>query len=177
LQAVAKSDLVSLAKAGDEVAFEALLRPLLNPAYKLACVMLQDAAAAQDAVQEAAFKSWRHIDQLRPGAAIQPWFFGVVANECRSLRRKRWWSVLKGYSAHGEADAPLRDVDLETDVQRALSRLTAESRLVVTLHYYFDMSLEDIAHVVKLKPAGVRSRLYRALGVLKASTELGDLKP
>ncbi len=176
MQAVEKSDLVSLAKAGDEDAFEALLRPLLKPAYKLACVFLQDSAAAQDAVQEAAFKSWRHIDQLRPGAAIQPWFLGVVANECRSLRRKRWWSVLTGYSAHGEADAPLRDVDLETDVQRALSRLSSEARLVVTLHYYFDMSLEEIAQVVKLKPAGVRSRLYRALAVLKASTGLSELK-
>jgi hypothetical protein len=47
-------DLVRTAKAGDEAAFEQLLRPLIDPAYRFACVMLNDPSAAEDVVQEAA---------------------------------------------------------------------------------------------------------------------------
>jgi RNA polymerase sigma-70 factor, ECF subfamily len=177
LDATATAELVQLAKAGDQSAFEALLRPLLLPGYKLACTMLQDPAAAEDAVQEAALKSWRHLDQLRAGTDIQPWFFGVVANECRTSRRKRWWSVLTGYVTDGlGVTSDVRDVDQSSDVRRALLSLSSRARLIVVLHYYFDMPLEDIATVVRLKPAGVRSQLYRALAALKRSAGLKDLR-
>jgi DNA-directed RNA polymerase specialized sigma24 family protein len=49
-----RNDLVGEARAGDEAAFEEVLRPLIEPALRLACGMLQDPQAAEDAVQEAA---------------------------------------------------------------------------------------------------------------------------
>jgi DNA-directed RNA polymerase specialized sigma24 family protein len=53
--------LLEAAKLGDDNAFEILLQPLLEPGYRLAGGMLQDHQAAQDAVQEAAFKAWRKL--------------------------------------------------------------------------------------------------------------------
>jgi RNA polymerase sigma factor (sigma-70 family) len=176
LEASSSLEVVSLAKDGDERSFEMLLRPLLLPAYKLACVMLHDPQAAEDAVQEAALKSWRKLDQLRPGAAMQPWFFGIVANECRSARKARWWSVLTGYVADREVESHSDGVDRGTDVRRALNRLSDQGRLVVVLHYYFDMSLEEIAVVIKRRPAAVRSRLYRSIDRLRMQGGLGDLR-
>src|SRR5690242_1298448 len=90
----ASMSLLDAAKQGDDGAFEILLRPLLEPGYRLAGGMLQDAQAAQDAVQEAAFKAWRKLRQLRDGSDMRPWFLGIVANECRSARRSRWSSVV-----------------------------------------------------------------------------------
>src|SRR4029077_4265500 len=87
--------LLEAAKLGDDRAFEILLRPLLEPGYRLAGGMLQDHQAAQDAVQEAAFKAWRKLRQLRSGSEMRPWFLGIVATECRSVRRSRWSSVVK----------------------------------------------------------------------------------
>jgi len=87
--------LVQAAKQGDKVAFMSLLEPSLEPGYRLACGMLHDSQAAEDAVQEAAFKAWRKLGQLREGHELRPWFLGIVANECRTVRRSRWWSVLK----------------------------------------------------------------------------------
>src|SRR3979409_2541934 len=87
--------LLQAAKLGDDSAFEILLRPLLEPGYRLAGGMLQDHQAAQDAVQEAAFKAWRKLRQLRDGSDMRPWFLAIVANECRSARRSRWSSTLK----------------------------------------------------------------------------------
>jgi RNA polymerase sigma-70 factor, ECF subfamily len=167
---------VSLAKGGDERSFEELLRPLLLPAYKLACVMLQDPQAAEDAVQEAALKSWQKLDQLRSGAPMQPWFFGIVANECRSARKARWWSVLTGYAIDRWVESHADAVDLETDVHRALLRLSNRARVVVVLYYYFDMPLEDIAVVIRRKPAAVRSQLYRAIEQIRLHGGLEDRK-
>ena len=88
-------DLVSRAQTGDEQAFTALLRPLVASAYRLAGAMLHDPHAAEDVVQEASLKAWRKLYQVKPGAEMKPWFLGIVANECREVRRGRWWSVLK----------------------------------------------------------------------------------
>src|SRR5437588_3994000 len=84
------------AASGDPDAFALLLEPLLNPAYRLAAVMLADRSAAEDAVQEASIKAWRKLGQLRGDASsLRPWFLSIVANECRMVRRQRWWSVVK----------------------------------------------------------------------------------
>src|ERR1700682_4515875 len=93
-----QSPALILVKAAREVAHAALqllLEPLLGQAYRLACGLLHDHQAAEDAVQEAAFKAWRKLIQLREGSEMRPWFLGIVANECRSTRRSRWWSVTR----------------------------------------------------------------------------------
>src|SRR5437660_8927590 len=91
----AELELVDQARTGDDAAFEALLRALIPVGYRLACGMLQDRQLAEDAVQEAAVSAWRKLHQLRTGARIEPWFLGIVANQCRSTRRASWWRVLK----------------------------------------------------------------------------------
>src|ERR1700687_5544216 len=88
--------LVQAPKQGADRASETLLEPLLQQAYRLAFVMLHDHHAAEDAVQEAALKAWRKVSQLREGSDMRPWFLAIVANQCRSTRRTRWWSVLRG---------------------------------------------------------------------------------
>ena len=137
-------DLIRTAKAGDEVAFEELLRPLIDPAYRFACVMLSDPAAAEDVVQEAAVKAWRKLDQLRDGYDPQPWFLGIVANQCRSLRR-------------------------------AVQRLNPRDRAVITLHYFLDLPLEDVAAATRQSVAAVRSQVYRALHKMRPSLEIPEV--
>jgi DNA-directed RNA polymerase specialized sigma24 family protein len=63
----ASMTLLQDAKQGGQVAFISLLEPLLEPGYRLACGVLHDHQAAEDAVQEAAFKAWRKLSQLREG--------------------------------------------------------------------------------------------------------------
>src|SRR2546427_11198006 len=88
-----ESGLISRAQAGDKVAFEALLEPLIASAASLAYAMLQDRAEAEDVVQESAVNAWRKLGNIRGGAAFKPWFLGIVANRCRTVRRGSWWSV------------------------------------------------------------------------------------
>ena len=167
-------DLVRTAKAGDEAAFEQLLRPLIDPAYRFACVMLNDPGAAEDVVQEAAVKAWRKLDQLRDGYDPQPWFLGIVANQSRSLRRTRWWSTTKLADVPGTVESTDERIARDEDLRRTIQRLRPRDRAVVTLHYFLDLSLEDVAATTGQSVAAVRSRLYRALHSMRPSLEVPE---
>jgi RNA polymerase sigma-70 factor (ECF subfamily) len=168
MEHAADPDLVRDAKRGDEAAFTSLLRPLLEPAYRLAVAMLQDRQLAEDAVQEAAVKAWRKIDQLREGTAMQPWFLGIVANECRTTRRGRWWGVLKIDAERPSTERPDDAAARGVDLRNALKRLRPDQRLVVVLYFYLDLPLEEIATVAGAPLAAVRGRLYRGIRELRA---------
>src|SRR6266849_6192382 len=115
--------LMNRASAGDGDSFATLIEPLLDPAFRLAAVMLADRGAAEDAVQEASIKAWRKLKQLRgdPGS-LKPWFLSIVANECRMTRRRRWWSVVKLANVESERRADEPSQEATTDLRRAVSR-------------------------------------------------------
>ena len=167
-------DLVRTAKTGDEAAFEQVLRPLIDPAYRFACVMLNDSGAAEDAVQEAAVKAWRKLDQLRDGFDLQPWFLGIVANQCRSLRRTRWWSTARVAEVPGTIDSADEGIARDQDLRNAILRLRPRERAVVTLHYFLDLSLEQVAATTRQSVPAVRSQLYRALHRMRPSLEIPE---
>src|SRR5438045_2639006 len=118
---------LSRALQGDSDSFSRLIEPLLDPAYRLAAVMLADRSAAEDAVQEAAVKAWRKLRQLRgEESSLRSWFLSIVANECRMARRTRWFGVLKFPDVRQpEVEAP----ESYTDLRRALLRLSPDERL------------------------------------------------
>jgi RNA polymerase sigma factor (sigma-70 family) len=166
-------DLVGRAQAGDAEAFTTLLRPLVASAYRLAGAMLHDPQAAEDVVQEASLKAWRKLHQLRPGTAAKPWFLGIVANECREVRRGRWWSVLK----QADPEPPLMpggdSTAAYTDLRRAIRRLKYRRRLLLVLHWYLDLPVTEVAAITGSSEDAVKSELSRAVGQLR--NLLGDM--
>jgi RNA polymerase sigma-70 factor (ECF subfamily) len=170
MEHAADPNLVRDAKHGDEGAFTSLLRPLLDPAYRLAAGMLQDRQLAEDAVQEAAVNAWRKLFQLREGTEMRPWFLGIVANQCRTVRRSRWWSVLKSDPESRSVEAPEEKAVRSVDLRSALKRLRPDQRLVVVLYFYLDLPLEEIATITSTSLAAARGRLYRGIRELKADS-------
>jgi RNA polymerase sigma-70 factor, ECF subfamily len=162
------------AAAGDADSFAVLIEPLLDPAYRLAAVMLGDRSAAEDAVQEASIKAWRKLRQLRGDLkSLRPWFLSIVANECRMARRQRWWSVLK------VADVPRSQVTTDggatSDLHQALLKLSPEERLPLVLHFYLDLPLDEIARALRVSPAAAKSRIYRAAKRLRSDLTLEEV--
>lgn len=165
LMEAAESDLVRAAQAGDRVAFAELLRPEYRPAFRLAYGLLQDMDEAEDVVQEAAFSAWRRIGNLHEGAAMRPWFLGIVANQSRTVKRSRWWSLAR--TEPPETEAPTKDMAASIDLRRALRRLGPEERLVLVLRFYLDLPFEDIAATIGTTPKAARTRVERALHRLR----------
>jgi RNA polymerase sigma-70 factor, ECF subfamily len=173
LTAGRQSDLTARAKAGDKGAFDAILRPLFQPAYHLAYVMLRDREAAEDAVQEAALKTWRKLPSMRPGTDLRPWFLGFVANECRNSRRSRWRAVLR-LGERDDIPSPDPTWVSDPDLLRALVRLPSRDRLLVLLHFYLDMGIEEIAVITGSRASATRSRLYRAVKRMRPHLDGGE---
>ncbi len=167
-------DLVTRAQAGDDGAFAALLRPAIAPAYRLAGAMLHDANAAEDIVQDASLKAWRKLDQLKVGAQMQPWFLGIVANECRSARRTRWWSVLRLADPEPPAVHAGDSMAAFADLRSAIRRLRHRRRLLLVLHWYLDLPVAEIAAITGSSEDAVKSELSRAVRQLRRLLGAGE---
>jgi RNA polymerase sigma-70 factor (ECF subfamily) len=146
-----------------------VIGPHLDAGYRTALAILRDPDAAHDAVQESAFNAWRKLDQLREGRPARPWFLAIVANQCRSERRRHWWSVVR----LPEVDSAGAEVNPDRiDIDRGLAKLPREDRLALFLYFYLDLPLEEVGDVLGVSAAGAKTRVYRAAKKLRPGLEM-----
>jgi len=148
--------------------FDTLVGPHLDAGYRTALAILRQPDEAHDAVQEAALKAWRNLGQLHAETSARAWFLAIVANQCRSIRRTRWWSVIRLPRIESVQTNPETST---TDLERALSRLPVDDRLALFLHFYLDLPFEEVGTVLGLRPAGAKTRVYRAAKKLRPDLE------
>lgn len=168
-------ELVLRAAAGEEGAFDALIGPLLDPAYKLAVTIVRDPEEGHDVVQEATFKAWRRLNGLRGSSSARAWYLAIVGNQARSTRRGRWRSVLRfaevpTLSRSSPDVAAVADVDLD----QALRNLPAQSRTVLFLYYFLDLPVVEVAEAMGLNVRATKSRIHRAVAKLRLELAEGD---
>jgi RNA polymerase sigma factor (sigma-70 family) len=161
--------------AGDRAAFEELITPLMEPGYRLACGMLMDRNEAEDAVQEATLKAWLKLGSFKVNADLRPWFLTIVANQCRDMRRSRWWSVIRGVDAGERQAAQPEDLAGSMDLRRTIAGLPMADRALLVLHYYLDLPLEEVARVLRISSPAAKSRLYRVLLRLRGRLEISEV--
>jgi len=169
---VASRDLLENALAGDASAFALLLDPLWSPAYQLAFSMLGSPDAAEDAVQEAALKAWRGVRRLRrdtPG--LRAWFLTIVANQCKSVRRGPWWRVVRLPNLPARAAEVGASAEQRLDLESALQKLSDDQRLVLALHYYLDLPIEEVAATLRISSSAAKSRVSRAVRALRPALD------
>jgi RNA polymerase sigma-70 factor (sigma-E family) len=135
---------------------------------RLAHVMLSDAGAAEDVVQEAFCGLYRNWARLADPAAALPYLRASVLNGCRSAIRRRRLRASK--AIHEPAAASAESVALTGEEQRsvlvALRKLPARQREVLVLRFYLHESDDEIARVMGVRPSTVRSTSHRALAAL-----------
>jgi RNA polymerase sigma-70 factor (ECF subfamily) len=166
--------LVAAAINGDETAFDALVGPLIEPGFKLAAVMLRDREEARDAVQEACVTAWRKLAQLRDETHIRSWFLSIVANQCRTRRRARWWSVVRLPAVHSAEEATRPDWESPLDLDRQLRTLPDRQRIALFLFFYEDLPLTEVAKILDVSPQAAKSLVHRALGKLRVNMEVSQ---
>ena len=158
-----------------EGAFADLLRPLVDPGFRLALAMLHDPQAAEDAVQDASFVAWQKMGTMRDPARLRSWFLGVVANKCRNARRRKWVAdVSLGVPDHLTVVSAEEHALRGADLRRAVAALRHEDRLVVVLYFYLDMSLTEVAAVSGSTLAATRARLYRSVQRLRPGVDIEE---
>jgi RNA polymerase sigma-70 factor, ECF subfamily len=169
--------LVERARHGHAVAYEALVKRHQETAFRVAYLVLGDAAEAEDAAQEAFIKAYYALHRFRPGAAFRPWLLEIVANQARNQRRasgrRRVLAQRAGNAEPTSARvAPSPEAATLLDERRqallqAVSGLRDEDRLVVAYRYFLDLSEADMAAALGCARGTVKSRLARALERLR----------
>jgi len=149
--------------------FEELVRPCLEPAFRLARVLLGNHADAEDAVQESVTRAWRKIHQLDGPDGFRPWFLAIIANQCRAARRSRWSLVVRlGDVPPPGPEAQPKDVEDVVDLRGAMRRLSSNDRAALLLFYGLDLPLDEVAAALHITPGAAKSRIHRAAGRLRA---------
>ncbi|MEP7055285.1 MAG: sigma-70 family RNA polymerase sigma factor [Actinomycetota bacterium] len=171
------SELVRRARAGDERAYEELVRRHQDVAFRVAVLISGNAADAQDAAQEAIVKAYYALDRFRLDSPFKPWLLRIVANEARNRRRsagrreKLEIAVSAERSSGGAAPSP-EESALALERQQvligALNKLNDADREVIAHRYLLELSEAETAFVLGCRPGTVKSRLSRALQRLRA---------
>jgi RNA polymerase sigma factor (sigma-70 family) len=170
-------ELVERARAGDVDAFSDLVERYRHPALRLAYGIAAD--EAEDAVQDAFVKAFRKLDTFRPGSAFRPWLFTIVANEARNRRRsmsRRSSMELRIRAQPQPVGAPSDALAIEHEERgrlvAAVNELADHHREVVALRFFAGLSESETAEVLSCPVGTAKSRLSRALDLLRA--ELGE---
>jgi RNA polymerase sigma-70 factor (ECF subfamily) len=160
---------VIAARGGDKEAFARLVDIEAPAAYRLALTIIGSPAEAEDAVQDAFVQAWRRIDSLRDAERWSAWFRRLLVR-CAVERARRRGLV--------------REVDLEfaSDIPRlepsphpaerlallaALGRLDPSDRAILSLRFFADLEMQDVADALGIPLGTAKSRLHRALGRLR----------
>lgn len=170
--------------AGDEIAFERMMRRYNRRLYRLARAVLRDDAEAEDALQDGFLAAYRKIHAFRGDASLSTWLSRLVLNEClarrrRTARRDNIVPMLAispeqdidtmGIAANEAPDTALARAQLRSLLEGKLDALPEGFRTVFVLRCVEELSVEETAASLGIPEATVRSRHFRARSMLRES--------
>lgn len=164
--------LVRRAIAGDDRAFETLVRRYARPAHSVALGIMKEPADAEDVVQDAFVKALERLEDCDPDK-FGAWFLRVVRNRAHSLRRYlgvRDAAPLDAVPTASPDPGPQRDSErsqLRRDLLTAMDELTEVQRQVLLLHDLQGWKHREIGDMLELPEGTVRAHLFHARHALR----------
>jgi RNA polymerase sigma-70 factor, ECF subfamily len=176
--------LIERIRDGEHEVFDELIRPYERRLYTAAFLLLRNEADAEDCVQEAVLKAFKHIGQFRAEAKFSTWLIQITLNDARMRRRKQRTSLMEPIdkSEGGEGDtytprdfADWREIPSETLERQEVREKLAEAldslgkiyREVFVLRDMEQLSIEETASALGISTASVKTRLLRARLMLR----------
>jgi RNA polymerase sigma-70 factor (ECF subfamily) len=177
--------LVKRTLAGDQGAFEMLVRRYHVPIFNFICHSLGDYDLACDISQQVFLQLYLSMPTLRTGEPLKAWLFQVARNRCLDeLRRKKavHFSELEGVNDDDDLSPlnimpdpqPLPETvaerhDLQQTLCQAIDALPPKFRSVVLLRYTTQMSFSEIGRTLNMPEATAKTYFQRARPLLRAA--------
>lgn len=141
--------------------------------YRFAYQYIQNEQAALDIVSNAVYRSLTKYKSLREIDYLKTWFYRILINESKTYLRKNKRLInleeisdISHYRDHYHLD--------EWNLSENINQLPEKLKTIIILRFYEEMTLEEIAMITKTNLNTVKSRLYRALKLLKLNFKEGD---
>jgi RNA polymerase sigma-70 factor (ECF subfamily) len=177
--------LVKRTLAGDQGAFEMLVKRYHVSIFNFICHCLGDYDLASDISQQVFLQLYISMPTLRTGEPLKAWLFQVARNRCLDeLRRKKaiHFSELEGFNddddlspldimpdTHPLPDAVAEHHDLQLFLRQAIDALPPKFRSVVLLRYTTQMSFSEIGKTLKMPEATAKTYFQRARPLLRTT--------
>lgn len=179
-------ELVAQFQAGDESAFETLVRRHQQRAVNVAYQLLRNEADAVEVAQDAFVRVYRHLAEFRWECEFTTWLHQIVVNLARN--KHRWWSrrgLDRTFSMDAAVqtsegpkqrefaaptpgpDAEVLEAEFVQQLSDAVGRLPRKYREALVLRNVEDLSYEQIAVVLRCTVGTVKSRIARAREMLR----------
>ena len=173
-------EILARCRAGETDAYRILVERYQGHARRLAHRFLRSEADAEEVAQDAFVRAWRGLCEFRGDAAFSTWLFRIVARRAMDraatlrLRRERETPLedvetagevaIAGSAGWTDPDPTARDA---RKIEGLLDALSDLQRAVVTLYYFEDQSVEDVARILSLPSGTVKTHLSRARSRLR----------
>ena len=159
---------------GNREAYAELIQAYQAKVLRLCSALLRDPTLAQDAAQDIFLKTYQALGSFRGGAAFSTWLYRIAANHCKDLLRQRTRQRIESWEAlieeqgemlqvllthPGDPRAAVVSADL---IERVLSQLAPEERLILTLREMEGLSYQELAEALACSIDAVKARLRRA---------------
>ena len=144
----------------------------LAPLYRLSLSILRSPADAQDAVQQGMLRAWERRRQVSDEYKIRAWLARIVINECRNIQRKRMRVFPVAEMPDGAHEGNARNDSLK----EAIDALDEKLRTPLLLHYMEGFSEKEIALILSITQAAVKSRMHRARKALRLELEDAEVR-
>jgi RNA polymerase sigma-70 factor, ECF subfamily len=153
---------------GDRLAMQVLFARHHVRVYRFVLRLVRDEAAAEDLISEVFLDVWRQAGKFEGRAAVSTWLLAIARFKALSALRRKPEQELDEETAEAiedTADTPdiaLEKKDKSEILRKCLSGLTAEHREIIDLVYYHEKSVEEVAEIVGIPEATVKTRMFYA---------------
>ncbi|SFI86176.1 RNA polymerase sigma factor [Thermoflavimicrobium dichotomicum] len=154
---------VKRAQKGEKQSFAKLIRHYQVHLYRIAYAILKNDSDCADAIQETILNAYQSIHQLKQPNYFKTWLIRILINQCnKMLHQNKKMIPFEKLQEPSYAPKEYKEVELK----ELVNHLDPNHRLVITLYYFEDLSLEQIANLLNLPEGTIKSRLYKARSIL-----------
>jgi RNA polymerase sigma-70 factor, ECF subfamily len=160
--------LVERIAAGNKLAMQALFARHRTSVYRWLLRFVSNETLAEDLLSEVFLDVWRQAARFECRSSVSTWLLSIARHKALSARRHRTEAELDEKieaTIADPADDPevaLQEKNRDELLRRALTRLSPEHRQVIDLVYYHEKSVDEVAQIIDVPPATVKTRMFYA---------------
>jgi RNA polymerase sigma factor (sigma-70 family) len=149
--------------AGDQHLYTHLVNKHKSYAYSLALRILESKPDAEEAAQDAFVKAFKYLAGFNREAKFSTWLYRIVFNTAISYKRKQRVKLQSIDNVHvGYSQEGMEKSDKKKFIDQAIGKLSEVDRVVITLFYLKEFSLDEIAEITCSPANTVKVRVHRA---------------